>query len=141
VGADSPAFLLDTSAVMAFLEAEEGGDRVRELLKSAPTLLPFVAALEVHYITTRERGAAVAQVRLEGLKALPCVWLATVDEATLLAASRIKASYPISLGDAVVAGFAIRHAATLVHKDPEFEPLYPDVPQEILPYKPRRGSI
>ena len=33
---------------------------MRELLRSAPTLLPFIAALELHYITSRERGVAQA---------------------------------------------------------------------------------
>jgi predicted nucleic acid-binding protein len=130
-------FILDTSAVLAYLEAEAGGERVRELLKAEKTLLPFVVVLEVHYITTQERGAIAAQERLAALKALPSTWLTTVDEAVLQAASRTKATHRLSFADALIVGFAISQGAILVHKDPEFEPLLAEVQQERLPYKPR----
>lgn len=133
-------YLLDTSAVMAYLEDEAGADRVEELLRRERTLLPFATVLEVHYTAIQERGAAVAQERLAGLKALPCVWLHTVDEATLLAASRLKAAHRLSFADALVAGFAMSRNAILVHKDPEFEAVSAEVRQERLPYKPRRGT-
>lgn len=123
--------------MMTYLEDEEGVDRVEELLRTERTLLPFIVALEVHYISTQERGPRVAQERLARLKALPCVWLDTVDEATLHAASRVKAVHRLSLADAVVAGFAMAQGATLVHKDPESEPLLGELPQERLPYKTR----
>ena len=134
------SYLLDTSALMAYLEAEEGGSRVRELLNTKQTLLPFVAALELHYITIQERGAVVAEERLAGLKALPSAWLNTVDEATLIAASRFKAAHRLSFADALVAGLAVAQGAVLVHKDPEFEALVGEVRQERLPYKPRRAA-
>jgi predicted nucleic acid-binding protein len=131
------AYLLDTSAMMAYLEDEEGADRVEELFRTERTLLPFMAALEVHYVTTQEQGIEVARERLAGLKSLPLGWLNNVDESTLLAASRLKAVHRLSLADAVVAGFAISQGAILVHKDPEFEPLLAEVRQERLPYKTR----
>jgi uncharacterized protein len=133
-------YLLDTSSVIAYLEDEAGADRVEELLRTERTLLPFVTVLEVHCVAIQERGAAIAQERLAGLKALPAVWLNTVDEATLLAASRIKAAHHLSFADAVVAGFAISHGTILVHKDPEFDSVAAEVRQERLPYKPRRSS-
>jgi predicted nucleic acid-binding protein len=132
-------YLLDTSSVIAYLEDEDGADRVEELLRTERTLLPFVTVLEVQYVAIQERGAAIAQERLAGLKALPCVWLNAVDEATLLAAARIKANHHLSFADALVAGFAISHGAVLVHKDPEYEAVSAEVRQERLPYKPRRG--
>jgi predicted nucleic acid-binding protein len=131
------AYLLDTSAVLAYLEAEEGYLRVRELLRTEKVLLPFAAVLEVCYVTTRKQGDTVSQERHAGLKALPCLWLNTVAEATLLTAARIKARHQLSFADALVGGFAISQNAILVHKDPEFEPLVAEVRQERLPYKPR----
>jgi predicted nucleic acid-binding protein len=122
---------------MTYLEDEDGSDRIEEILTTQRTLLPFVAALEVHYITIQERGAVVAEERLAALKALPLVWLNTVDEATLVAASQFKAAHRLSFADALVAGFAIAQGAILVHKDPEFEALIGEVRQERLPYKPR----
>jgi len=84
------SYLLDTSAVMTYLEDEDGSDRIEEIVTTQRTLLPFVAALEVHYITIQEQGAVVAEERLAALKALPLVWLNTVDEATLIAAARFR---------------------------------------------------
>ena len=61
-------------------------------------------------------------------------FLWSVDEPTLLTAARFKAGYHLSLAEALIAAFACRHEAILVHKDPEFEALE-QVPQEPLPYK------
>jgi predicted nucleic acid-binding protein len=52
-----------------------------------------------------------------------------------LTAARLKATYHISLADAIVASFAIRQKAVILHKDPEFEALASQVSLEGLPYK------
>lgn len=126
--------------MLAYLEAEAGGLRVRELLSTERILLPFVVALEVHYITLQERGADAAERRLAAMRALPALWLTSVDEPTLLAASRFKAAHRLSFADALVAGFAFAQGAILVHKDPEFEAVAGEVRQERLPYKQRRTA-
>jgi predicted nucleic acid-binding protein len=59
-----------------------------------------------------------------------------LDEPTLLTAGRFKARFRISLADALIAAFALRQEAILVHKDPELEALSEEIQQEILPYKP-----
>jgi predicted nucleic acid-binding protein len=48
-------------------------------------------------------------------------------------AAEIKATCRLSIADAWVAASAELSKATLVHKDPEFEPL--PIPQRKLPYK------
>ena len=53
----------------------------------------------------------------------------------MLTAGRLKADHRVSLADAVIAAFAIRRAAVLMHKDPEFEALTGLLPMESLPYK------
>ena len=58
-----------------------------------------------------------------------------VDEPTLLTTARLKARFRVSFADALIAAFAVRSSAVLVHKDPEFEVLADQVPQEPLPYK------
>jgi uncharacterized protein len=118
----------------------QSADPIKALRTTETTLLPFMAALEVHYLSIQERGAAVAEERLAALKALPLDWLNTVDEAVLVAAARFKAARRLSFAAALVAGFAIAQGAILVHKDPEFEALAGEVRQERLPYKPRRAA-
>jgi predicted nucleic acid-binding protein len=128
-------YLLDTSAVLTLLEDEEGAERVETLLRNEEILLPFLVLLETYYITLQEQSEDVADHRYALLKQLPATHLSTVDEPTLLTAARFKASLHISPADALIAAFAERQGAILVHKDPEFTALPNEVQQEILPYK------
>ncbi len=128
------SFVLDTSAVLALIEDEEGADRVESLLAGSSVMLPWTALLEVYYITYRERGQAEADRRYAMLKkAATVIW--EVDEPLLLTAGRLKAIAKISLADALIAAYAVLQGATLVHKDPEYEALAAEVVQEALPYK------
>lgn len=129
------AYILDTSAILTFLEDEGGADRVELLLREETILLPYIVLLESYYITLRERSKDVAEERYALLKQLPSKILWEVDEPILLAAGRFKANFSLSLADATIAAFAWRENAILVHKDPELEALLDSVAQEILPYK------
>ena len=60
-----------------------------------------------------------------------------MDESTLLTASKLKAGHRVSLADAIIAAFAIRRGAVLMHKDPELDALAGLLPMEALPYKAR----
>lgn len=128
-------YLLDTSAILTFLEDEDGAQRVETLLRHEKILLPFLTLLETYYITLQEQPVDVADKRYALLKQLPATILWDVDEPTLLTAGRLKASYRLSLADALIAALAIRHEAVLVHKDPEISVLSDLVQLETLPYK------
>ena len=56
-----------------------------------------------------------------------------MDESTLLTASKLKAGHRVSLADAIIAAFAIRRGAVLMHKDPELDALAGLLPMEALP--------
>lgn len=131
----SSKFLLDTSAILTFLEDEAGAERVEDLLRSEEVVVPFLVLLETLYITLQERTEDVAEKRYALLKQLPATYLWHMDEPTLLTAARFKAQFHISLADAVIAAFAVTQDTILVHKDPELEALNAMVPQEVLPYK------
>ena len=128
-------FLLDTSAVLTFLEDEAGAERVEKLLRQEQILLPYLVLLETYYITLQEQPEDVADKRYALLKQLPATILWEMDEPTLLTAGRFKAQYRLSLADAIIAAYALRLGAILVHKDPELEALVETVEQELLPYK------
>ena len=121
---------------MAFIEDEAGADRVERALKQPTTLVPWPVLLETHYVTLQERGQAEADRRVALIKQLKVTILWDMDEATLLTASRLKAERRVSLADALIAAFAIRGGAVLMHKDPEFGALTGLLPLEELPYKP-----
>jgi predicted nucleic acid-binding protein len=128
-------YLLDSSAVLTFLEDEEGADRVETILRQEQIILPFCVLLEAYYITLKVQSEDVADKRYALLKQLPATILWEIDEPTLLTAGRFKAQHRLSLADAIIAAFAFRQGAILVHKDPELEALTGTVEQEILPYK------
>ncbi len=58
------AFVLDTSAVLALLEAEDGATTVRDIIARGAAMLPWIAALELHCITAREVSPEEADARL-----------------------------------------------------------------------------
>lgn len=128
-------YVLDTTAVLTFLEDEDGAERVETLLREEEILLPYLVLLETYYITLREQAEDVADRRYALLKQLPATILWEVDEPTLLTAGRFKATQRLSLADALIAAFAQQQGAVLVHKDPELAALTDVVAQEILPYK------
>ncbi|MCX5872243.1 MAG: PIN domain-containing protein [Deltaproteobacteria bacterium] len=135
VAVESNPYLLDTSALLSFIEDEEGADRVEQALKQTTTLLPWPVLLETCYITIQEEGQAEADRRIALIKQLNVKILWDMDESTLLTAARLKAEYRVSLADAIIAAFAIRKEAVLMHKDPEFDALNGLLPMEALPYK------
>ncbi len=133
--APSVLYLLDTSALLTFIEDEPGSDRVEEVLKDAAILLPWPVLMETYYITLQKKGRAEADRRYALLRQLRAEILWAMDEPILLTAARLKAEHHISLADAVVAAFAIRNNAVLIHKDPEFDAFAGLLAMEALPYK------
>jgi len=136
----SRPWLLDTSALLSFIEDETGADRVEQALKQPTTLVPWPVLLETHYISLQEEGQAEADRRIALIKQLKVEILWGVDESTLLTASKLKAEHRVSLADAIIAAFAIRRGAVLMHKDPEFDALTGLLPMEALPYKASADS-
>ena len=128
-------YLLDTSAVLTFLEDGDGAERVESLLRQEEILLPYLVLLETYYITLQEQPEDVADKRYALLKQLPATILWEVDEPILLTAGRFKAYHRLSLADAIIAAFAQQQGAILVHKDPELVSLSDFVEQVVLPYK------
>jgi predicted nucleic acid-binding protein len=136
----SRPWLLDTSALLSFIGDETGADRIEQALKQPTTLVPWPVLLETHYISLQEEGQAEADRRIALIKQLKVEILWGMDESTLLTASKLKAEHRVSLADAIIAAFAIRRGAVLMHKDPEFDALTGLLPMEALPYKASADS-
>lgn len=132
--------VLDASALLAFIEDEEGADRVEEVLRGGAFLLPWLSLLEVHYVTLQERGEEEADRRFAMLTQVGGEIAWAMDQPTLLTASRLKGRNRLSLADAITAAYAGVAGATLLHKDPEYEVLAGQIELEALPYKGRRRS-
>ncbi len=135
----TPAYVLDSFAALAYLEAEVGGAAVRALLESARDrqarlVMSMINVGEVYYILYRERGEEQAEAALADLRALPITLHAATDE-RIVAAARLKARVPIAYADAFAATLAQELNALLVTGDPEFKIIETQVNVMWLPGK------
>ena len=129
------SFVLDTSALMTFIEREAGAERVRDVLLKQTIIIPWLSILETVHISQRELGEEEALTRYALLKKLNAEIIWDADEALLLNAARIKSTHSLSLADSVIAAIATQRNAILLHKDPEYEPLQDVLEMEILPFR------
>ena len=132
-------FVIDTSAILTLIEDEAGADRVQDIIRHYDASMPWVVVLEATYITRQEQGSEEADLRYALLNELPATIWWQADEPVLLTAARLKASHQLSLADAIIAAYAVREDATLLHKDPDYEALSGEVRLEALPYKAARN--
>jgi len=119
--------VLDSYALIAFLEGEAGGETVEALLKEGlkNNCFLYMSAVnlgEVIYIAERERGLAKAQQVLARIDEMP---IAVVDAGRQcsLAAAHIKAHWALSYADCFAAALCQLMDAVLVTGDQEFVPL------------------
>jgi len=114
-------YVLDPSAILAFLQEEPGWQRVKELLTSAANghtelHISILNLAEVQYIILR-RGKDTTQ-RLAALEALPFN-VASAD-AYIPQVVELKAGHPVSLADCFAAALAQDLDCSLLTSDPEF---------------------
>ena len=132
-------YVLDSFALLAYLEGEAGMPRVVSLLtgarQGAYTLyLSLINLGEALYITEREQGLIKAQQTLAAIEQLPIV-IAPVSRTMVLAAAHIKALYAISYADAFAVVIAQDHNGVVVTGDPEFKSVADIVAVEWLPHR------
>jgi predicted nucleic acid-binding protein len=138
---DKEVYIFDTSALLTYIEDEEGSENVEGLLIRAEkgevvVYVAFVSLTEVFYITTQGKGESEAMDRINLIQSL-AVRMVESNEKLNVSAGRLKAKNHISLADAYVAAVCQEHNGTLVHKDPEFEKIVPKGKEFRLPYKSR----
>ena len=122
-----PAYVLDSFALLAYLEGEAGMPRVRSVLGGAEArryrvYLSLINLGEALYITERERGPIEARRALGAIDQLP-LEIVDVSRSTVLAAAHIKAQFPISYADAFAVVAAQHHGGAVMTGDSEFRPL------------------
>ncbi len=116
--------VIDSFAVLAYLQGEKGARKVQELLRQAANgqlavQMTVINLGEVYYIISRVYGQERAEEVVAMLRYLP-VKLVAADEELVLEAARIKAKHPLSYADAFAVALAQRHGVPVVTGDPEF---------------------
>lgn len=132
-------FVLDTSALLTFIEQEDGCATIENILQQARQrksriYLSFISFMELYYITWQEKGEHTAREVMVMLQSLPVERVDSNARLTL-SAGRIKAKHRLSVADAFIAATAIEKEAVLVHKDPELAVIAQYIEIFELPYK------
>lgn len=120
-------YVLDSYAILAYLEGEKGADIVAKILKDAVNnkaeiYMCLINFGEVYYIILREQGKEAAQLYLQTMERYP-ITIFEVSKSLTLGASEIKAFNKLSYADAFAAATAKNLNARLVTGDKEFTSL------------------
>ncbi len=107
----SAAFVLDACALVALLNHENGAEKVVAAYRKAENgeakmVMNRVNLLEVYYGYYRDKGKEYADKVMAGI-AQSIVSISEFDQEIFPVAGRLKASYRISLADAIVLAQAI----------------------------------
>jgi ribonuclease VapC len=118
------SYVLDSYALIAFLQKEPGWEYISRLIRSAidgtvELHMSVINLAEVYY-TIERRGKSTPHM-LSAIKALP-IHIASAD-AYIEQIISIKAKYAISLADCFAAALAVDLHCPLVTGDPEFKKL------------------
>ena len=123
--------VLDSHSLIAYLENEDGADKMIELFRVArdfekELLLSVVNWGEVYYITLREAGQERAEAVAHLISTLP-IEIVPVDLELTKQAAEFKAFKRMSYGDCFAAALAKLRKAELVTGDSEFNQVKGDV--------------
>ena len=125
------AIVLDSWAVMAYLEDETTAEKVAEIIADAheekiPLLMSVVNAGEVWYILAREVSVAEADASVRQLRQLGIEFV-NADWDLAREAGGFKAKHKMSFADCFAAALAKQRKAHLVTGDQEFKQVETDV--------------
>ena len=124
-------YVLDSYALLAYCEGEEGGKAVAGILKKsldndAETFLTVVYWGEMYYIALREGGEEKAELYRLTLEKYP-IDIIDPDKELTLQAARYKAFHKMSYANAFAAALAKLRKAELVTGDKEFKALEKEI--------------
>lgn len=117
--------ILDSFAVLAWIQDEKGAQEVEDLLYEAQDneeqlILNIINLGEVFYSCARVEDVSFADDILEKIKLLP-IKIHSCPNDLVMEASKIKAQYPIAYADAFIVATALRESARIVTGDPDFK--------------------
>ena len=117
--------LLDSFAVLAWIQDEKGAQEVEDLLYRAQegkeqVILNIINLGEIYYRCARAQDLSFGRDIVTNLKLLPIKIYPCPDD-LVLEASEIKAEYPIAYADAFVVATALRETARVITGDPDFK--------------------
>jgi len=135
---DPVSFVLDTSAILALWNDEDGADTVEHILRSgAPVLVSFMSFMEGRYRLWKSAGKEASDEFSRYVSLLPIKRI-EITEAIFEKAIEIKATNNLSVCDSWIIASAVATNSILVHKDPEFDQVRKTVRLKPLPYRKKK---
>lgn len=131
-------YIFDACALFAFLNDEEGADKIEDLLNQSvagniSVSMSIVNLLEVYYSELREKGADIAQVVLDMVQNYSIKIENTISDKIFHEAARLKSTYKMSLGDCIGLATAIELSGQFVTSDHyELDPVAKKTPNLIF---------
>ena len=117
-------YLLDSFALLRFIQKEPGNEPVKAILENAQTgkafvMLNVINMGEIIYTVQRRFGLQFKLEVVMNISRLGIVILPATNDLVFRAAE-LKARFAMSYADTFAVASAIEHSATLVTGDPEF---------------------
>ena len=118
-------YVLDSYALLAHFEDEEGGALVGRILKAAQAgktklFLSVINFGEIYYSTFRVQGLEKAEEVRFMMEQLP-ITVVFADADITLEAARLKGAHAVAYADCFAAALGMRKKAKVVTGDPEFK--------------------
>ena len=137
-------YLFDTSAILTYLQNEDGADVIENLLvqyflSEINIVISVISLVELRYKFTRQYAPSVADDIIQRFLLLN-IDVIDFDKSLVVSSATYKAMGKMSFADACIAGTAKQLNAILVHKDPEYTTIIQDIGQLPLPFKPKNNS-
>ena len=123
----SAKYIVDACALIAFLYDEQGADKMQAVLEAAyagtvDVFMHKLNVLEVYYNIFKAEGKDNAQLFYSQMNELPITIINSISDSTFWEAGRLKATYRMSLADAIaVAESSTIKAALLTSDHHEFD--------------------
>lgn len=123
----SDVYVLDACALLAFINNEQGADRVEDILRKAfsgtvEIYMNKVNVYEVYYGIYRVEGQAKADETYRLIQKQPISIVDTFSDDVFAEAARLKSKYKMSLADSIALGeAAVRDAVVMSSDHHEFD--------------------
>ena len=112
------SYILDTSALIAYLANENGAKQISSILNDSA--VPFICLTELYYLIWNKHGKSKA----DSIYAIIKSWdmpILLPNERVILNAGRLKAVYKLGIADSYIASFALEYNHKLVTKDLDYK--------------------
>jgi ribonuclease VapC len=121
----TPAYVLDSFALLSYLQNEAGANRVEDVLREsqagrAEVWLSIINYGEALYVTERARGLTAAHQAIAAIDSLP-VQVVDASRTLTFSAAHVKATLSLAYADAFAVALALETGGRVITGDPEFK--------------------